>query len=68
MWDIVVSRDGFNENDLRLRTDLAHAVQKRLPQGKELLRVVAWSANAGGLFCAESHARRFAVAYEVRVA
>jgi hypothetical protein len=68
MWDIVVSRDGFNENDLRLRTDLARAVEKRLPQGKQLHRVVAWCVNAGGLFCAESQVRRFAVAYEVRVA
>jgi hypothetical protein len=68
MWNVRVSRQGFGDYDLRLRTDLAQAVEKRLSRDKELVRVVAWSANAGGLFAAEPGVRRFAVAYEVRVA
>ncbi len=66
MWDVLVSRQGVDQNDLRLRTLLARAIEERLPQGKELIRVVAWSANAGGLFASRPGARRFAVAYEVR--
>ncbi len=68
MWDVLVSRHASEQNDIRLRTLLARAVEERLPRGKELVRVVAWSANAGGLFASQPGARRFAVAYEVRVA
>jgi hypothetical protein len=68
MWDVRVSRRGFGDYDLRLRTDLAQAVEQRLSDDKELVRVVAWNANAGGLFAAEPGVQRFAVAYEVRVA
>ena len=68
MWDVRVSRHGFGENDMRLRTELAGAVEERLSDGKQLVRVVAWNANAGGLFAAEPGVRRFAVAYQVRVA
>ena len=68
MWDVRVSRQGFGDYDARLRTDLARAVEERLCADKELVRVVAWNANAGGLFAAEPGVRRFAVAYEVRVA
>ena len=68
MWNVRVSRQGFGDYDLRLRTALAQAVEKRLSRDKELVRVVAWNANAGGLFPAEPGVRRFAVAYEVRVA
>lgn len=68
MWDILVSRQGSDQSDLRLRTILARAVEERLPRDKELVRVVAWSAEAGGLFAPHRAARRFAVAYEVRMA
>jgi hypothetical protein len=68
MWDICVRREGADQNDIRLRAVLARAVAERLPQGKELVRVVAWSANAGGLFPSRPGDNRFAVAYEARVA
>jgi hypothetical protein len=68
MWDVRVSRHGFGDYDARLRTDLEQAIGERLCADKELVRVVAWNANAGGLFAAEPGVRRFAVAYEVRVA
>ena len=68
MWDVRVNREGSDQNDIRLRTVLARAVEERLPQHKKLVRVVAWSANAGGLFTSAGGDRRFAVAYEVRVA
>ena len=68
MWDVRVNREGTDQNDIRLRMVLARAVEERLPQGKELVRVVAWSANAGGLFASGAGDRRFAVAYEVRTA
>jgi hypothetical protein len=68
MWDVRVSRQGFGDHDARLRTELAQAVEERLCADKELVRVMAWKANAGGLFAAEPGVRRFAVAYQVRVA
>jgi hypothetical protein len=68
MWDVRVNREGSDQNDIRLRMVLARAVEERLPHNKKLVRVVAWSANAGGLFAAAAGDRRFAVAYEVRVA
>ena len=68
MWDVRVSRKEFGDHDARLRTDLAQAVEARLCADKELVRVVAWNANAGGLFEPEPGVRRFAVAYQVRVA
>jgi hypothetical protein len=68
MWDVRVNRQGSDQNDIRLRMVLARAVEERLPESKELVRVVAWSADAGGLFASRAGDRRFAVAYEVRVA
>ena len=68
MWDIRVDREGADQNDIRLRTVLARAVAERLPRGKELVRVVGWSVNAGGLFASKPGDSRFAVAYEARVA
>jgi hypothetical protein len=65
MWDVRVNREGTDQNDIRLRTVLARAVEARLPRNKKLVRVVAWSANAGGLFTSGAGDRRFAVAYEV---
>lgn len=68
MWDVFVSPGNLDQSDIRLRATLARAVEERLPRGKELVRVVAWSANAGGLFASGPDTRRFAVAYEVRAA
>jgi hypothetical protein len=66
MWDVFVSRDVSQAHIERLRAVLARAVKDRLPRGKELLRVVAWSPEAGGLFEPRPGVRRYAVAYEVR--
>ena len=68
MWDVRINREGSDQNDIRLRSVLARAVEERLPAGKELVRIVAWSANAGGLFASRAGDNRFAVAYEVRIA
>jgi hypothetical protein len=68
MWDVQISRDGLSKYDMRLRNYLARAVEERLPDCKQLVRVLAWNANAGGLFPDEPGLWRFAVAYEVRVA
>ncbi|GAC1634915.1 MAG: hypothetical protein NVS4B6_01020 [Mycobacterium sp.] len=43
-------------------------IAERLPKGKKLLRVVAWSPNAGNLFDPKAGMRRYAVAYEVQLA
>jgi hypothetical protein len=67
MWDVLITRDMPDRHDDQLRTVLARAIAKRLPREKTLLRVVAWSPNAGCLFTPEAGLRRFAVAYEVRV-
>jgi hypothetical protein len=67
MWDVLITRDMLDQNDNQLRTVLAGAIAERLPREKKLLRVVAWSANAGCLFTPEAGVRRYAVAYEVRL-
>jgi hypothetical protein len=66
MWDVFISRDVSQRHYERLRTVLAHAITERLPRNKELLRVVAWSPEAGGLFEPRPGVRRYAVSYEVR--
>jgi hypothetical protein len=66
MWDVFVSREVSQRHIERLRTVLAHAVKEKLPRNKELLRVIAWSPEAGGLFEPRPGVRRYAVSYEVR--
>lgn len=66
MWDVFVSRDVSQAHIERLRSVLARAIRERLPRSKELLRVVAWSPEAGGLFEPRPGVRRYAVSYEVR--
>ena len=67
MWDVLVTRDMLDRYDDQLRNVLARAIAKRLPRDKKLLRVVAWSPNAGCLFTPRPGVRRYAVAYEVRL-
>ncbi|BBZ28138.1 hypothetical protein MMAD_24330 [Mycolicibacterium madagascariense] len=66
LWDVYVGRDVSDRNHERLRDVLTRAIEKRLDGTKELLRVVAWSPNAGGLFEPKAGPRRYAVSYEVR--
>ena len=66
MWDVFVSREVSQRHIERLRAVLANAVKEKLPRNKELLRVVAWSPEAGGLFEPRPGIRRYAVSYEVR--
>jgi hypothetical protein len=68
MWDVVVTRQLSDRYDEQLRAILARAVAKRLPRNKKLLRIVAWSQNAGCLFPPKPGMRRYAVAYEVCLA
>jgi hypothetical protein len=65
MWDVLINQDQLPRHDQQLRTVLSRAIAERLPAGKKLRRVVAWSANAGSLFAPTAGPRRFAVAYEV---
>jgi hypothetical protein len=65
MWDVRVTRE-IDRHDDQMRAVLARAIAKRLPRHKKLVRVVAWSQNAGRLFAPEAGVRRYAVAYEVR--
>jgi hypothetical protein len=67
MWDVLVSHSLQVRHDEHLRTVLARMIAERLPKGKTLLRVVAWSPNAGNLFAPKAGMRRYAVAYEVRL-
>ena len=67
MSDVLISGKDLEQNDIRLRTALARAVEERLPQDKELVRVVAWSPNGGGLYAPPPGSHRFEVAYEVRL-
>lgn len=66
MWDVFVGRDVQDRNHEGLRAILTRAIEKRLAGSKELVRVVAWSAEAGGLFEPRVGMRRYAVSYEVR--
>ena len=68
MWDVLVSQSLRVRHDEHLRTVLAGMIAERLPKGKTLLRVVAWSANAGNLFTPKAGMRRYAVAYVVQLA
>jgi hypothetical protein len=68
MWDVLVRPEVLNRPDDHVRALLTRAVAERLPEGKQLLRVVGWSANGGGLFAPKLGARQLAVAYEVRFA
>jgi hypothetical protein len=68
MWDIVISRDMLRGREDQLRKVLAGAVARRLPEGKQLVRVVGWSPNAGCLFTPQAGVDRYAVAYLVRSA
>lgn len=65
MWDVFVGRDVPDRHE-GMRAVLTRAIEKRLAGGKELLRVVAWSPEAGGLFEPRPGLRRYAVSYEVR--
>ncbi|MCV7315551.1 hypothetical protein H7J77_08355 [Mycolicibacillus parakoreensis] len=65
MWDIQVPRDIDRYDTERLRSALSDVVRRRLAAGKQLLRVVSWSANGAALFGPTRGTRRFAVAYEV---
>jgi hypothetical protein len=67
MWDVLITRDVLDRDDNQLRTVLEGVIAKRLPREKKLLRVVAWSPNAGCLFTPRAGVRRYAVAYEVRL-
>ncbi|MCW2511725.1 MAG: hypothetical protein JWR11_767 [Mycobacterium sp.] len=66
MWDVFISLDAPHRHIERLRAILASAIRERLPRNKELLRVVAWSPEAGGLFEPRAGVCRYAVSYEVR--
>ena len=68
MWDVVVTREMLDRHDGQLRAVLTLTIAERLPKDKQLLRVVAWSPNAGCLFTPLPSVRRYAVAYEVRLA
>ena len=67
MWDVRLARDETSSYE-RLASLLARVIAERLPQHKKLIRVVAWSADAGRLFAPEPGVRRYAVAYQVAAA
>ena len=52
----------------QLSSLLAQVIAGRLPKQKKLIRVVAWSVNAGCLFPPEAGVHRYAVAYQVTAA
>ncbi len=66
MWDVVVTRNMLRGREDQLRAVLAGAVAARLPADNQLVRVVAWSPNAGCLYPPRAGVDRYAVAYEVR--
>ena len=66
MWDVLITKGAMATPEDQLRTVLTRAVARRLPRNKKLVRVVAWSQNAGCLFAPKAGERRYAVAYEVR--
>ena len=68
MWDVMVTRDMLAGREYELRAVLAGAIAERLPDNKELVRVVAWSSNASRLYSPRAGMHRYAVAYEVRSA
>ena len=67
IWDVVVPNH-IDSQQRQFPAVLAKLIAQRLPAGKQLLAVVGWSVNGGGLFQPRPGVQRYAVSYRVQCA